>query len=370
MKQIVALSIAVTIALIGALSLPAFVTFHGELDKGVFDGKVAQKLEAHYNDELPVKSIALNTWTAANYLAFNEGRPGVVVGDEGWLYTREEFDVYEDMDARYNRRLKQIATIKQILSDNNVELVFVLLPAKARIYPQHFDHYPSELDQAYHNIYSAIVKSGIHSPNIYRAFAKNADKKLFLRTDTHWTPLGALLCANEIGDYIDRHIAENIALDQTKQFAVRQKTSRLHEGDLFSYLPLGVYQDFLGPEKEMIDIFETELVESNTEMNNALFGDLGTEVALVGSSYSANPLWSFEGYLKQALHADVVNFAEEGQGPVKPMVEYLSSDDFKNNPPKLVIWEFPERYFPVEYQEVAQFFNTNESVDISYISPF
>ncbi len=29
------------------------------------------------------------------------------------------------------------------------------------------------------------------------------------------------------------------------------------------------------------------------------------------------------------------------------MLSYLKSDDFKNNPPQVLIWEFPERYLPV-----------------------
>ena len=37
-------------------------------------------------------------------------------------------------------------------------------------------------------------------------------------------------------------------------------------------------------------------------------------VGLVGTSYSANPNWNFVGALKEALHSDVVNYAEDGHG--------------------------------------------------------
>ena len=30
------------------------------------------------------------------------------------------------------------------------------------------------------------------------------------------------------------------------------------------------------------------------------------------------------------------------------MLAYLKSDAFKNNPPQVLIWEFPERYLPVD----------------------
>ena len=72
-------------------------------------------------------------------------------------------------------------------------------------------------------------------------------------------------------------------------------------------------------------------------------------MALVGTSYSADERWNFAGALRQALGSDLVNFAEDGRGPLLPMLKFLQSDDFKNAPPRLVIWEFPERYLPIAY---------------------
>ena len=60
--------------------------------------------------------------------------------------------------------------------------------------------------------------------------------------------------------------------------------------------------------------------------------------------YSANPTFSFAEALKLALGRDVLNLAVEGQGPARPMLDYLASDDFRTAPPKVVIWEFPVRY--------------------------
>ncbi|MEN8821030.1 MAG: hypothetical protein ABF271_07985, partial [Abyssibacter sp.] len=62
------------------------------------------------------------------------------------------------------------------------------------------------------------------------------------------------------------------------------------------------------------------------------------------TSYSADPLWHFTGALQQALGRDVVNFAEAGQGPFKPMARLLAGDDLQAAHPRLVIWEVPERY--------------------------
>jgi alginate O-acetyltransferase complex protein AlgJ len=75
-----------------------------------------------------------------------------------------------------------------------------------------------------------------------------------------------------------------------------------------------------------------------------LFGPQTVDVVLVGTSYSANPDWSFPEALKLSLKSDVLNAAAQGLGPVKPMSDYLASDAFRDAPPKVVIWEFPLRY--------------------------
>ncbi|MGE8477298.1 MAG: alginate O-acetyltransferase AlgX-related protein, partial [Pseudomonas shirazensis] len=55
-------------------------------------------------------------------------------------------------------------------------------------------------------------------------------------------------------------------------------------------------------------------------------------------------------------------------GPLLPMLKYLQSDAFKDAPPQVVVWEFPERYLPMKNdlsgfdpQWIAQLKNTRKS---------
>src|SRR3546814_20392064 len=67
-----------------------------------------------------------------------------------------------------------------------------------------------------------------------------------------------------------------------------------------------------------------------------LFGDSATpRIALVGTSYSANPDWNFAGALKQQLGEDLTNDAHDGVGPFQPMDNYLTRPDFAPARPKL-----------------------------------
>ena len=95
----------------------------------------------------------------------------------------------------------------------------------------------------------------------------------------------------------------------------------------------------VGPADEAIDTFE-----STVNASADLFGDAPLPVALIGTSYSAKREFHFEGFLKHALQADVLNASLVGQGPFAPMDTFLADLDALSTPPSLVLWEIPERF--------------------------
>ena len=67
-------------------------------------------------------------------------------------------------------------------------------------------------------------------------------------------------------------------------------------------------------------------------------------VTLVGTSYSANEVWSFAAFLSAWSGLDVANASLIGQGPVVPMRDFIASLEQSDSLPQTVIWEFPIRY--------------------------
>ena len=141
---------------------------------------------------------------------------------------------------------------------------------------------------------------------------------MFLRTDTHWSPLGAETVAQRLG----AEIRETHLLDVPAQnFVTRVGEERTHKGDLLSFLPLDPLFDELLPRPEQLQQRTTEAAPAlpggqQSGAGDDLFGDSQQpRLALVGTSYSASPRWNFEGALKQALSADLINYAKEGKGP-------------------------------------------------------
>ena len=115
----------------------------------ILRGKLAHAFETHYDKEFPLKNLGVNLWAAIDYSLFKEGRPGVVVGRDGWLYTDEEFKLDNDSPALIERNLTLIDWVKRNLARRHITLLVALVPAKARVYPQHLDHRrPPPLRQA------------------------------------------------------------------------------------------------------------------------------------------------------------------------------------------------------------------------------
>ncbi|MEK1909547.1 MAG: alginate O-acetyltransferase [Pseudomonas chlororaphis] len=338
----------VTLMVLGLWSVRSFFGFSTSNDATVLNGRWAKAVETHYDDEFPIKRLGTNLWAALDFKLFNEGRPGVVLGRDQWLYSDEEFHpiVNEELNLQGNYAL--VEGVRQALKEKGVKLVMAIVPAKARLYPEHLgDVQPASIHaNLYQDFHARVAADKILAPDLLGPLqqAKQNGQQVFLRTDTHWTPAGAEIAANQLA----KAIADKAPLmGQPQRFVTEAEQTVVHKGDLRLFLPLDPLFENLMPAKEPLQKRVTRAADDQPAAEDALFADNEVPVALVGTSYSANPNWNFVGALKQALHSDVVSYAEDGHGPVLPMLSYLKSDAFKNSPPQVLIWEFPERYLPV-----------------------
>lgn len=337
----------VTLLVLGLWSVRSFFGFSTNADATVLNGRWTKAVETHYDDEFPIKRLGTNLWAALDFKLFNEGRPGVVLGRDQWLYSDEEFNpiVNEELNLQGNYAL--VEGVRQTLKEKGVKLVMAIVPAKARLYPEHLGEVkPASIHaNLYQDFHARVAADKILAPDLLGPLqaAKQNGQQVFLRTDTHWTPEGAEIAANTLA----KTIADKFPLSgELQRFVTTPAEKVTHKGDLRLFLPLDPLFENLMPAKEPLQKRNTVAVEQPAG-DDALFANSEVPVALIGTSYSANPNWNFVGALKQALHSDVVNYAEDGHGPILPMLSYLKSDDFKNSPPQVLIWEFPERYLPV-----------------------
>ncbi len=343
------LAFAVLLLALSLWSLKSFLGFSPAEGTSVLDGKLAQALEKHYDAEFPIKRFGTNVWAAVDYTLFGEGRPGVLIGEQGWLYSDEEFKPVAGGAEHQRDNLALIQGVRDELAKRDIRLVMAIIPAKTRLYPEYTgDNRPSEQYRTLYQQFRGTVRgAGILAPDLLGPLEEaKRQGEVFLRTDTHWTPMGAEVVARQIGESVQQSMALR---GSPQRFVTEPVAMQPHKGDLTTFLPLDPLFDTLMPAQDQLQQRETRAADEGAEDGDALFAEADIPVALVGTSYSANAKWNFAGALRQSLQRDLSNHAEDGHGPILPMLKYLQSDEIKSNPPQVVIWEFPERYLPMAY---------------------
>ncbi len=321
---------------------PAFSKTERPTARQAIHGEWAVKMEKSLGEVLPIYEPSRAAWGRAEYAFFGEGRKGVVVGADGWLFTDEEFACPAGFGAHMKDNLTFISNVAGRFARQNTKLAVVLVPAKVRVYADHLGS--QAVPSCRHNVYSDTLHylqgHGIPAVDLLPAMSAEAkNKPLYLKTDTHWTPDGARLAAYQTAETVKG--ISRLSLDK-KDFTNNSGDAMEHDGDLMRYIP-GVSAPDITPDS--IKKFVT-IAKSEKASDADLFGNATPTTVLVGTSYSANSLWNFEGFLKESLQTDLLNMADEGQGPFTVMEKYLKSQSYKDNPPGLVIWEIPERYVP------------------------
>lgn len=311
----------------------------------VLYGTWSPVFEKNLNEALPVFELTRNFWGSTEYKLFNQGRSGVLIGENGWLFTDEEFSCPSKWSANLAENMDYIGKTAKTFEEKGIKLFVIVVPAKARVFSDQVGKniVPSCRAELYGNIMKDLMIRKISVISLLDAFKAAPDREqLYLKTDTHWTTQGARMAAVLVSAEID------VSKLVRKNFSSTQGNVAVHKGDLLRYLP-GVENSVVHPDN--LQAFDTQEVKeegAKDDASESLFGDDVPPVTLVGTSYSANPSWHFQGFLMDALDVDVLNMADEGQGPFTVMEKYINGDALKNSPPAVVIWEIPERYVLVK----------------------
>ncbi len=328
------------ITFVGIASLMGTATDNLNLSRAeILQGKAAQTLEVRFETALPLRELGINFWAMLRYVVFNAGEPGVVIGESGWLFSSEEFFTPEFAEENIINNFKTISLVNEELSQQGVQLVVVPVPSKVRVHEEWSSSEPTPEHQSlYPELIGYLRLHDIAHVDVLKSFTE-AGGTFFLKTDTHWLPEAAAIAAEGLRSFSNNRESE-------EQFSIGDIREASLQGDLVNFIPLSPWFASIAPQEETLVSWDVVANDASQD----LFADIPLpSIALVGTSYSANPRWNFDGSLKIALNEDVINFATEGQGPMVPMFEFL--DKYRTELPtlRMVVWEIPERYLVQPY---------------------
>ncbi|NWL76446.1 alginate O-acetyltransferase [Pseudomonas taiwanensis] len=258
-----------------------------------------------------------------------------------WLFrTREDLRTeFQTTSAGY-RRLQQLHDAFQ---RKGIELVMVYQPTRGLINRNKLD--PAEMASFnyqraltnYRAMLGRFRDMGYTVPDLSVLANEQEDHAFFFRGDQHWTPYGAQRTAKLVAETVKQMPAyKGIPKREFASKVVGRmgKKGTLH--NVASQLCGGSYAI------EYMDQFATEPKDASD--GEALFSEAGDpQIYLIGTSQSAQN-YNFDGFLSEYLSADIYNAAVPGGGFEGALLQLLGSKEFRENPPKIIIWEFSPLY--------------------------
>jgi alginate biosynthesis protein AlgX len=276
---------------------------------------------------------------------FSTALPSVEGKDGVFFRTFADLRLQHPMDQRTILLLGRLA---EVLAENGTTLVYVTIPAKSQTMidylPERASEYgfdPEMAQMIYTDIIDRMSAVGIIAPDVMTALQNvEGDDRAFFGADFHWTSTGARAAAKAIA----------AAMKESPSFAEltpsTYESKPLGKQVAFSGMRRslqGFCKDALPPTETMA--YKTSLVESTTEQPGDLDIFAGSDVSLpavlVGTSFSDSPINNFGGFLTEATGLDIVNYAITGGNQFGAMTSYLTSDEFKVQRPRFLIWENP-----------------------------
>jgi alginate O-acetyltransferase complex protein AlgJ len=251
--------------------------------------EVLQSYERALEDNSIVGQAVRKRWSWASFKLLRAGNQKVVAGRDGTLFYRAGIDgsVYPGvMDAARDvpggsyadgHPVTAIAAFNESLRAHGVKLVVLVVPGKQTIYPE-------ELSRRYRPSAGPAVNTAM--PDFLAQMRRHqvcvvdptdvlwrarADTRLYLRLDTHWTPEGMALVAEELVKHVREIPAGSRRLGIEKQLVTRH-------GDLYDMLGLApglppVLPDETVIVQRVIDIDTGVAVEPDPASPVTLLGD-------------------------------------------------------------------------------------------------
>lgn len=271
--------------------------------------------------------------------------PSVRGGCDGWLFLTDELELYPDRQKSAALRASIATALNARLNERGIKLLMVVVPDKTRIEASHL---------------CGLRRAALFEPRIadwqnsltgvavlnLAPVLQALPGERYYRTDTHWNEAGSSAAAGAVA----ARLAE-LGWMQAAGAGVRLNAERTRRsGDLIHLAGLDALPALLRPEAELAQVTKVAPI---SVASDDLFGDAGLPAtALVGTSYSRNS--NFVPFLEHRLGEPVANLAKDGGDFAGAATAYFAGSTFKSDPPKVVIWEVPERVIEAPVKEIER----------------
>ncbi|MCG7360020.1 cell division protein FtsQ [Roseomonas sp. ACRSG] len=319
--------------------------------QSLLKGETAAAVNHAMAHNLPVDPVFRAVGGVMRWKIFGSAGPQVRAGCDDWLFLTEELRPWPDAAAHQAARVAALKRVAAKLAEQQIQLLVAVVPDKARVYSEELCGAPwsRQSQERYAGFVADLQAAGLRHVSLLPALqAAKAGGPVFYRTDTHWSQAGAATAAEAIAPAV-----RQMGIEPAERFRTSAEAGETDgPGDLLRLMSLDKVPDWLRPAPDRQHRETTEAEQPAESGGGGLLDETpAPPVTLIGSSYSVNA--NFHGRLQQALGVTVGNFAQAGGGFFRAASDYFAGEAFRETPPKLVVWEIPERVIgqPIEPAE-------------------
>jgi alginate biosynthesis protein AlgX len=292
--------------------------------------------------------VMLSTESKAQSTSPKCSDPRFVEGQNDWLFWNYDFDVTPIWQSQLMPYLERF---QEALQKQGVQLIVVPIPSKGTMLQQgdlalsaaQWSQYAPQIGEA-RSVYQRSVQDlsarGFTVVDLVAAAqraetSRRPNDYFFLKSDHHWSAFGARVAAEAITRVIKSNpqIYQNLS---KQQFMLKEVSRQPFLGSV-GYAYKAICK--LDWTMETVPRFELETLDNNSQ---ALLGDANTDVVLAGTSNSQSIKdFNFPGFLSRELGSPLLNYSNSARYLLGWLTAYLTSDDYINSKPKVLIYEFP-----------------------------
>ncbi len=311
-----------------------------QISEGAVTHRIAKELA-----NVSIAERAADIERAASWLLIGDTGSRVRQGCSGWLFIADELKIHPHADANSAAKAQKVIELRQQLAAQGIELLVALVPDKSRIVTNQrcgIVRAP-RLDERVRQWLAIVKTAGVASLDLTPQLQLLGDAA-FLRTDTHWSESGANIAAKTIAA---RVVELGVVPVPATQFIATLGEPAQRPGDLVRLAGLDWLPLRLQPQPEAVSAMQFKGAAVATTEDDLFSDSQLPNIAVIGTSFSRNS--NFIPFLERALNARVGNFAMDGGEFSGAAKAYFKSPAFKQTPPRLVIWEIPERDLHTPY---------------------
>lgn len=215
-----------------------------------WDGVYQQEQEAYLNENTGFRSDFIRFYNQWNFSLYNKARAkSVVAGKDGYLFEENYIKAYNGDDYlgedKIAKLISKLATIRDSIKKDGVEVVVLLAPGKASFYPEFIPTHLQSNRSRPTNIEAfkkQLQVNGIHTLDAHTWFLEmkstvHKEHKLYSKTGIHWSKYGEYV----VGDSLIRFLS-NVTGKALPYFKLNSvyKTNYLKAGDDDIYKGLNI----------------------------------------------------------------------------------------------------------------------------------